>query len=146
MSSNLEQPKPRHQANKKPLVIRHWMTPAPHSIGRDQPLAAAHRIMQEYDVRHLPVLERGRIVGLVTQRDLYFLETIAAIDPETECVDEAMSRDVYAVTPETRLEEAVSEMAAHKYSSAIVMDGAKVAGVFTTTDALGLLAVLLEKP
>lgn len=129
----------------KPLVMRHWMTPSPHSIGRDQPLAVAHRLMREHDLRHLPVLERGKIVGLLTQRDLYFLETLAAVDPETECVDEAMSPDVYCVTPGARIGEVVSEMARHKYGCAIVVDNAKVVGMFTTTDAMRLLAELLEK-
>jgi acetoin utilization protein AcuB len=131
---------------RKPLVMREWMTPSPHSIGRDQPLAVAHRLMREHDLRHLPVLERGKIVGIVTQRDLYFLETIAAVDPETEYVDEAMSSDVYCVAPDTRVEEVVKEMAEHKYGCAVVIEKTKVVGVFTTTDALGLLAGILGQP
>lgn len=132
---------------RKPLVMRHWMTASPHSIGRDQPLAKAHRIMLEHDLRHLPVLERGKIVGILTQRDLYFVETIAAVDPETECVDEAMSPDVYCVSPSSKVQEVVTEMAKHKYGCAIVLEDSKVVGLFTTTDALRMLADLLaEKP
>lgn len=129
---------------QKPLVVRQWMTPSPHSIGRDQPLAIAHKLMREHDLRHLPVLERGKIVGIVTQRDLYFLETIGAVDPETECVDEAMSPDVYCVGPDVRIREVVAEMAEHKYGCAVVIEHAKAIGVFTTTDALRLLSNLLS--
>jgi len=101
--------------------------------------------MRQHDLRHLPVLEHGKIVGLLTQRDLYFLETIAAVDPETECVDEAMSPDVYSVTPSAKIHDVVSEMAKHKYGCAIVVENSKVVGMFTTTDALRLLTTLLEK-
>jgi acetoin utilization protein AcuB len=129
----------------KPLVMRNWMTASPHSIGRDQPLAVAHRLMREHDLRHLPVLERGKIVGVVSQRDLYFLETFAAVDQETECVDEAMTSDVYCVAPDARIEEVVAEMARHKYGCAVVVENSKTVGVFTTTDALHLLAGLLGR-
>jgi acetoin utilization protein AcuB len=132
-------------ALENPFVIRHWMTASPHSIGRDQPLAVAHRLMREHDLRHLPVLERGKIVGVVSQRDLYFLETIGAVDPETEYVDEAMTADVYCVSPTARVEEVVAEMATHKYGCAIVIENSKTIGVFTTTDALRLLARILSK-
>ena len=46
------------------------MTETPHSIGKDQPLAVAHRLMKEHDLRHLPVLEQGKLVGLVSERDV----------------------------------------------------------------------------
>lgn len=132
-------------ALEKPLVMKYWMTASPHSIGRDQPLAVAHRLMREHDLRHLPVLERGKIVGIVSQRDLYFLETIGAVDPETECVDEAMTADVYCVAPTARVEDVVAEMATHKYGCAIVVENTKTVGVFTTTDALRLLSSILSQ-
>ena len=60
------------------------MTPQPVTIGRKQPLAIAHRMMRAHGVRHLPVLEHGELVGVVSQRDLYFLETIRDADPEED--------------------------------------------------------------
>ena len=101
--------------------------------------------MREHDLRHLPVLEQGKLVGLVSERDLYYLETVAGVDPETERVEEGMSQDVYCVSPEARLQDVVVEMAAHKYGCAVVVQSAKAIGVFTTTDALRLLAEYLEE-
>jgi len=121
------------------------MTGSLHSIGKDQPLAVAHRLMKEHDLRHLPVLEHGKLVGLVSERDLYFLETVAGVNPETERVEEGMSQDVYCVSPETRCSEVVMEMAKHKYGCAVVVQSAKAIGVFTTTDALQLLGEYLEE-
>jgi acetoin utilization protein AcuB len=140
-----EAPAHRTHAHSKPLIVSEWMTRAPHSVGKDQPLEVAHRLMREHGLRHLPVLEKGKLVGIVTQRDLYFLETIRGVDAERERVEEGMSSEVYAVGPETRIEEMVSEMAEHKYGCAVVMEGAKVAGIFTTTDALRLLAELVRQ-
>jgi acetoin utilization protein AcuB len=56
-----------------------------------------------------------------------------------------MSPDVYTVTPSAKVADVVSEMAKHKYGCAVVVESAKVVGVFTTTDAMRLLAMLLEQ-
>ncbi|HVW24460.1 MAG TPA: CBS domain-containing protein [Polyangiaceae bacterium] len=121
------------------------MTAATHSVGKDQTLAVAHGLMQAHDIRHLPVLEGGKLVGVVSERDLYFLETIAGVDPAAELVEQAMSPDVYGVSPEIQIETVATEMAKHRYGCAVVVEGSKVVGVFTTTDALDLLAKLSQE-
>jgi acetoin utilization protein AcuB len=108
-------------------------------------MSVAHQLMRRYTVRHLPVLDRRKVVGVVSQRDLYFLETIHVVDPETDLVDEAMSRDVYCVPPSARIAQVVSKMAEEKYGCAVVIERGKVVGMFTTTDALRVLARLLKK-
>jgi acetoin utilization protein AcuB len=125
------------------IPIKQWMTPAPHSIGKDQPLAVAHRIMRDNGLRHLPVLEHGRLVGMLSERDLFFLESISDVDPEKETVEQGMSQDVYCVPPEARVREVIAEMKKHRYGSAVVVDRGKVVGVFTTTNALELLSTFL---
>ncbi|MCL2723808.1 MAG: CBS domain-containing protein [Polyangiaceae bacterium] len=116
------------------------MTEQPVTVGREQSLSTAHEMMREHHCRHLPVLERGDLVGVVTQRDLYFLETIAGADLDADKVDDAMSTDAYAVSPDATLEEVAKEMAAHKYGCAVVMERGRVIGIFTATDALRVLA------
>jgi acetoin utilization protein AcuB len=129
----------------KPLVIKHWMSASPHSVGREQPLSVAHRAMREHGLRHLPVLEHGKLVGIVSQRDLYFLESIQGVDLDTDRVEDAMSQEVYTVPAESRLEDVIPEMHARKYGCVVVADADKVVGVFTTTDALEVLIELLPK-
>jgi acetoin utilization protein AcuB len=129
-NANLEQP------------IRSFMTPAPHSIGHDQPLATAHERMRAWGVRHLPVLRGGRLAGLLSQRDALLVETLRDVDPAKVRVEEAMTIDVYVVSPETHLLEVATEMAAHKYGCAVVMSGTHLAGIFTTVDALRALMVV----
>ena len=59
-----------------------YMTPSPLTIGRDQTLATAHDLMRKHDIRHLPVLDGGVLVGIVTDRDLHLVESLAGTDPE----------------------------------------------------------------
>jgi acetoin utilization protein AcuB len=115
------------------------MTPQPLTIGRDQSLEVAHQMMRDHGVRHLPVLEHGQLVGVVSQRDLYFLESIAGVDLNKDRVDEGMSPDTYAVGPEESVEEVAAVMADRRLGSAVVIERGRVVGIFTATDALRIL-------
>lgn len=121
-------------------TIRQYMTPSPHTIGVDQSLAVAAETMRAHKIRHLPVLKGGKVVGILSERDVQLVSGLPAVDPTTVTVEDAMSDMVYAVTPDTPLEEVAAEMAAHKYGAALVTEGGRVAGVFTTIDALLALA------
>jgi acetoin utilization protein AcuB len=124
----------------KVLTIADRMTKTPHLIGAEQSMKAAHDVMRKFEIRHLPVLHGGKLIGLLSLRDLHLVETLPNVDPELVRVEEAMTQDVYAVEPKTPLKQVVSEMAARKLGSAVVVEGSKVVGVFTTVDALDLLA------
>lgn len=129
----------------KPIpAIRKYMTTAPHSVGREQTLATAHALMREHGFRHLPVLEGGKLVGLVTMRDLHLIETLRDVDVNTVTVDDAMTAEVYAVSPDAPLDEVAAEMAERKYGCTIVMQNEHVVGVFTTVDACRALHDLLH--
>lgn len=120
-------------------TVADFMTKSPHTIGDDQPLARAHELMSEHRIRHLPVLHGGKLVGVVSMGDLHVLETLGKFDLEKATVDEAMTAAPYVVTPDAPLRDVAAVMAEHKYGTAIVAIGAKVVGIFTTTDALRAL-------
>ena len=124
--------------------IRTVMTKSPHTIGQEQTLATAHQMMREHSVRHLPVLEGGKLVGILSQRDLHLIETLRDVDPEVTTVDQAMTADVYVTSPNAPLDEVTAAMAENKYGCAIIVDGKKVVGVFTTVDALNALSTVLR--
>jgi acetoin utilization protein AcuB len=121
-------------------TMRDVMTPSPHSIGKSQPLAMAHARMRALGVRHLPVLDGGKLQGLVSQRDLYLIETLAGTDPKETFVFEAMSIDVLVASPDDKLEDVARSMNARKCGSAVILENGHVVGIFTTTDALALVA------
>ncbi len=129
----------------KPIPPLHkFMTTSPHSIGKDQTLDRAHAMMRTHQIRHLPVLEGGKLIGIVTERDLHLVETLRDVDPTKVTVEEAMSSHVYAVAPDTGLDVVVETLAEHKYGSAVVIQNGKVVGIFTTNDACRALAELLH--
>ncbi|NOY89629.1 MAG: CBS domain-containing protein [Deltaproteobacteria bacterium] len=116
------------------------MSESPITIGSKQSMASAAKLMKEHSIRHLPVLRGGQLVGVVSDRDVKIVESFADVDPETVSVDEAVSQEAYAVAPSEDLGKVVRHMHDHKYGSAVVMEGKKVVGIFTTIDALSALA------
>ena len=129
--------------SKRIPQIAKYMTTAVQTIGDEQPMAVAHRLMREQRIRHLPVLHQGKLIGIVTDRDLHLLEKLRDVDPTRVAVSEAMTSDFYVVSPDADLDEVVSTMAAKKYGSAVVSDHGHVVGIFTTVDACSALSDLL---
>jgi acetoin utilization protein AcuB len=123
--------------------IRKYMTTDIQTIGDEQPMSVAHQMMRERHIRHLPVLHQGKLVGVVSDRDLRLVETLQDVDPKKVNVSEAMTMDTYVVTPDAGLDEVVATMAAKKYGSAVVTDHGHVVGIFTTVDACSAFADLL---
>jgi acetoin utilization protein AcuB len=121
-------------------AIKQVMTPTPHTIGSDQKLATAHAMMREHALRHLPVLRAGKLVGVLSERDLYFVESVAGVEATVDTVADAMTGDVYTVEPSERLADVVTAMAQHRYGCAVIVDRGHVVGIFTATDALRVLA------
>lgn len=130
--------------SSRPRTIADVMTLAPYTIGRDQPVSLARGLFREHRIRHLPVLDGGQLVGVVSERDIAFVEALRDIDPMTLVVEDAMSLEAYVVTPDALLAEVASHMAEHALGSAIVATAGTVVGVFTTVDALRSLSLLLS--
>ena len=125
-------------------TVQKYMTTSPHFVGVDQPLKIAQKIMHDHHIRHLPVLEAGSLVGMITERDIALVETLRDVDPAKVNVGDAMSTSVYTARPETPLDEVCNEMAEKKYGSTVVMDNNKVVGIFTTVDVCRAFSQLLE--
>ena len=126
--------------------IKEYVTPSTQTITRNRSLSAAGRLMRDNHLRHLPVLDGGSIVGVVSERDLFLVESLPGVNPTDVRVEEAMIQDVFTVGPTTPLGEVIETMIDRKIGSAIVAEGDKVLGVFTTIDALRALHHVLERP
>jgi acetoin utilization protein AcuB len=90
------------------------------------------------------VLRGGKLVGMITERDLALVETLKDVDPAVITVDDAMSPGVYTVSPDAPIDEVVEEMASKKYGSAVVVQNNKVVGIFTTVDVCSAFSALLH--
>ncbi|WP_050433563.1 CBS domain-containing protein [Chondromyces crocatus] len=119
------------------------MTRSPITVERSATMAHAFKIMVEHGFRHLPVVDGDRLVGLVSERELRVVENMKGIDSAFVTVGDFILEPPYAVGPETPVHDVALTMSQRKVGSAIVVDGDKVVGLFTTTDALRVLAELL---
>ncbi len=133
-------PKAERGTKAKTAKVSDFMAKGPITIDAANSLAAAHRLMRQKRIRHLPVLKGRRLVGIVSMGDLHLLETLKDIDPETVPIEDAMTRRPYRVGPDEPLTQVAAAMARKKLGSAIVVDKGAVVGIFTTIDALRLLA------
>jgi acetoin utilization protein AcuB len=124
--------------------VQKYMSTSPHTIGAEQTMAHAHGVLREFRIRHLPVLRGGKLAGIISERDLALIETMRDVNPAELSVEEAMSTEVYAVSPNAPLDEVVRDMAARRYGCAVVLQNQKVVGIFTAVDACQALADLLE--
>ncbi len=129
--------------NRATRISEH-MTKSPHFVGQGQSLASAAQRMRAHKIRHLPVLEGNRLVGIVSDRDVAVVSGLSSLDPETVTIEEVMFPEPYCVPPSALLLDVVREMERQKLGSVVVMDGTEVVGIFTTTDALRLLGRALD--
>ena len=120
-----------------------FMTRSPIVVAPATTMARALRIMEEQGIRHLPIVEGERLVGCVSERELKVVENMRAVDSALCIVGDFILGPPYSVPPEAPLRDVCGAMAEKKYGSAIVVDGERIVGMFTTTDALRAVASLL---
>jgi acetoin utilization protein AcuB len=129
----------------KPIPpISKYMTTTPVTVPGDTTLAEAAEIMNKHSIRHLPVVDEGKLLGVLTDRDVKFVETFPDVDPTRISVEETMTGEPYHVAPDTPLDEVAFTMAEQRYGSAMVMQNGHVVGIFTTVDACRCLSELFE--
>lgn len=128
----------------KPIpTIQKFMTTTPHTIGVDQTLAQAKKVMHDLSIRHLPVLNGGAVVGIISERDINFMLSFKGVDLKQEKVSEAMTLDPIMVDAATSLDGICRDMAEKKIGSVLVQDNHKLVGIFTWVDALRAMDELL---
>ena len=123
----------------KTAPIADFMTSMPHTVGSEQTITFAQKMMQKYGIRHLPVLHGGELYGIVSDRDLGMIAGLNEVNPDATTVEEAMTQEAYTVAKDTPMFDVLREMLENKYGSAIVVEGTKIIGILTTHDALQLL-------
>ena len=131
--------------NRKPVVVREIMMSAPVTLKPDDTLEFAGNVISLGRIRHLPVVENGQLVGLLSERDL--LGTAASrlfgLKPKSKSallrsvlVKDVMKKRVVTVSAATPIKEAAHLMADKKIGCVPVVDDRRLIGLVTTTNIL----------
>jgi CBS domain-containing protein len=137
----------------RPLTAADCMTAGPMTVQAHTSAAEAADLLQEMDIRHLPVLERGALVGILSDRDIRSAMSPGQLDPAEQTrslalmpVAELMSTDVITVGPETGLAEIISLMVESKVGAIPVVAGdtRRLMGIISYIDVLRAIQELFE--
>jgi acetoin utilization protein AcuB len=134
------------------LTVGDWMTDSPITIEEDASVLEAIHLLKEKNIRRLPVMRAGRLVGLVTEKmllgympakgtslDQWELHYLLSRTP----VRSAMNPSPHTVTPETPLADAARLLHDRKLNGVLVLDAkGDLVGLLTTTNALEALIEL----
>lgn len=125
--------------------IKSDMTVGPVSVSSDVSIADAQEIMRTWGMRHLPIVDGSKLVGIISDRDI--LRALSLRKPGTTHVGHIMTKSPYRVRQDVSVAEVAKTMADNKFGCAIVInDKDEVVGIFTTTNALQLLSRILHEP
>jgi len=132
------------------MLVRDIMRSPAVTIPPDTRLQDAYRILREKEIRHLPVLDGGRLVGVVTDRDLRLATSALAPSPfpPESVVSAVMSRNPLTADPSDPVEDAARAMRERKIGCLPVVEGGSVVGIVTGLDLLDALMRMtgIDKP
>ena len=114
--------------------IKKFMTYNPITIQSSKTISEAQSIMKGEKIRHLPVVDEGKIVGIISDRDVSLLLGLVLSTPQSIKVRDILHSTVFSVHPDTLIDQVVDEMASKHYGCALVEDNGKLVGIFTHGD------------
>lgn len=132
----------------KSLTVRDWMTPNPITVTPSTTVPEANTLMKQGRIRRLPVVDNGKLVGIVTLGDIreaspsdatslsiYELNYLVA----QLTVEKIMTKDPVTIDPNASIKKAAKLLLEHKIGSLPVMDGGMLVGIITESDIFRVL-------
>ena len=110
------------------------MTANPRTASPAQSLADAAQIMKSEDDGSVPVVEDGRLVGMLTDRDIAIRAVAEGVDAQTINVGDVASREPVTIEPEQDLDEALALMARHQVRRLPVVEAGQLVGILAQAD------------
>ena len=127
--------------NPPDVTVGDVMTKSPRSIEPHQSLEVARRWMDDMKVRHLPVRSEGKLVGVLSDRDINLLTGVAGLSHTKSIVEDAMISSVRTVGVSMKLKDVAKDMLEHRIGCVLVTEkDESLVGIFTDADALAVLA------
>jgi CBS domain-containing protein len=115
------------------MKIRDVMTPNPRTVSPNDTIQAAAQIMQTEDTGVVPIVSNGRVLAVVTDRDIV-VRVVADGKPYSSPVDSIASHDVVCATPEMSTREASDLMSEHQIRRLPVVENDRLVGVVSIGD------------
>ena len=126
----------------KNISVEEFTTPCPKVVSLDTELSELERLMKDEGFRHIPVKDNGNLVGIISERDIFF--AYRSEERDQLLAKDIMHKDPYLVDSSTKLSEVAFDMSRNKYGSALVKTPDGELGIFTSTDALNALVEVLR--
>jgi CBS domain-containing membrane protein len=126
-------------------TVRDIMTQNPATLERNETLDLAESVMNLGRIRHMPVVDDGKLVGIVSQRDLFRSALVTALGfgrkvtsalIKTIKVKEIMTGKVITISPNASIKDAARQMIDKKIGCLPVVEGDRLIGLVTETDML----------
>ena len=114
------------------MKVSDLMTSDPATVGPDDPCARAATLMKEEDCGAIPVVRDGKLVGIVTDRDITIRAVAEGRDPKTVAVSNVMSADPITIGPDTNADEAAKMMAEFQVRRLPVVEDGRLLGIVVT--------------
>jgi signal-transduction protein with cAMP-binding, CBS, and nucleotidyltransferase domain len=121
--------------------VRDVMTQAMVTESKQDSLRSAAERMWRQQTGSLIVSEDGHLAGIITERDVLRAVALGA-DPDKTTVDDAMTTEVFSVSPDMALQEAAREMAVRWIRHLPVLEGGQLLGVVSMRDVTGVFAAM----
>ncbi len=125
------------------MFVRDYMSTDPITIGPDQTVGDALELLKDHSIRRLPVISKGKLVGLVTKIDLIkaspspatslSIHEINYLYPKIKIKD-IMTKEVVTISPDAAIEEAAVTMRENKFGTLIVTEKDSLVGLITESD------------
>jgi CBS domain-containing protein len=133
-------------------IVRSWMTRNPITITLQTTLPEARQLMEKHYIRRLPVINKGKLVGIVTRGDIRLAQasiTTVGVHELNYLLDrltakEFMAYEPITIAPDATMEEAARLMLRHKIGGLPVMENGELVGMITETDLCRLLILQPE--
>lgn len=116
------------------MQLRDVMTPNPVTVEPSATLEEAARIMRDQDTGVVPIVENGRPVGVITDRDIVVRAVADGADGSRRSVREVASSDLVTVAPDMTTEQAAALMAERQVRRVLVCENDRLVGVASIGD------------
>jgi acetoin utilization protein AcuB len=118
------------------MLVRDRMTRRVITIDAGRPASDASRLLVRHRIRQLPVLRNGRLVGIITHRDL------RGTRPTTRPVGSAMTAKPFTIGPDAAIDEAARRLRMYKIGGLPVVERKQLVGIITVADVLDAFVIL----